>query len=201
MNWNKHYALRDKHSFLSASQWHWINYDNAKLAEKYDRFEAAQLGTRLHALAAECIELGVQLKNTKETLGLYVNDAIKFKMKPETILYYSDNAFGTADAISFRRNPKTGRDMLRIHDLKTGVINAHMEQLLVYAAYFCLEYGYQPRSIDIELRIYQNDQVLIHNAANMFDEEDNMTGYDMIEMIIKKIIEFDSLINELKVEV
>lgn len=201
MNWNKHYQLRDKHSFLSASQWHWINYDNDKLIKRYDTYEAAQLGTELHALAAKCIELGVPLKNTKETLGLYVNDAIKFKMKPETILYYSDNAFGTADAISFRRNPKTGRDMLRIHDLKTGTVPAHMEQLMVYAAYFCLEYGYQPRNIDIELRIYQNDKVLVHNAASTFDEEDEITGYDMIEMIIKKIIEFDSLINERKMEV
>lgn len=201
MNWNKHYQLKDKHSFLSASQWHWINYDPAKLVERYDTFEAAQLGTRIHALAAECIELGIPLKNTKETLGLYVNDAIKFKMHPETILYYSDNAFGTADAISFRHNPKTGRDMLRIHDLKTGKVPAHMEQLMVYAAYFCLEYGYQPRNIDIELRIYQNDHVLVHNAATMFDEDENLTGYDMIEMIIQKVIAFDSLINDRKMEV
>ena len=50
------------------------------------------------------------------------------KMTPEQILYYSDNCFGTADAILFRNN------FLRIHDLKTGKIPAHMEQLEIYAS-------------------------------------------------------------------
>ena len=71
-----------------------------------------------------------------------------------------------------------------------------MEQLLIYAAYFCLEYGFKPRDIDIELRIYQNDEVLIHNAFNEFKE--GMTGYDMIEYITKKIIAYDKIIDELK---
>ena len=34
-----------------------------------------------------------------------------------------------------------------------------MEQLMIYAAYFCLEYGKDPRKIDIDLRIYQNDDI------------------------------------------
>ena len=52
--------------------------------------------------------------------------------------------------------------MLRIHDLKTGATPAHIEQLLIYAAFFCLEYRIKPGEIDIELRIYQNDEILYH---------------------------------------
>lgn len=198
MNFNTHYQLKDKHSFLSASKYHWINYDVEKLVQSWNTFEAAQLGTRLHALAAELIELGVRLRKEKKTLNLYVNDAIGYKMQPEVVLYYSENAFGTTDAISFRKEAKTGRNTLRIHDLKTGVNPAHMEQLMIYAAYFCLEYGYKPKDIDIELRIYQNDEVLVHNACDEYKE--GITGYDMIEEIIKKIIAYDKIIDELKTE-
>ena len=35
-----------------------------------------------------------------------------------------------------------------------------MEQLLVYAALYCLEYKVKPREIEIELRIYQSEEVL-----------------------------------------
>lgn len=77
--------------------------------------------------------IGQKLPRLNKTLNAYVNDAIGYKMIPEQILFYSDNCFGTADAIVFRNG------LLRIHDLKTGVIPAHMEQLEVYAALFCLE--------------------------------------------------------------
>jgi hypothetical protein len=102
-------------------------------------------------------------------------------MTPEQVLYYSDNCFGTADSISFRDN------LLRIHDLKTGSSPTHMEQLMIYAALFCLEYEVNPNSINIELRIYQNDEV------NIFEPEAN----DIME-ITKKIISFDKVINKLK---
>jgi hypothetical protein len=85
-------------------------------------------------------------------------------MNTEVVLYYSDKFFGTADAISFRKGTN-GRYILRIHDLKTGKvgkIESHMEQLEIYAALFCLEYKIKPREIDIELRVYKNDEVLVH---------------------------------------
>ena len=59
----------------------------------------------------------------------------------EQALYYSDNCFGTADAISFKKN------FLRIHDLKTGVTPGSMKQLLIYASMFCLEYNFLPIQI------------------------------------------------------
>lgn len=130
MNFNKHSNLEGQHAFLGASKYHWINYSEDKVAEAYSKFLATQKGTVLHAFAAQCISLGQKLPKSQKTLNMYVNDAIGFKMTPEQVLYYSDNCFGTADAILFRNG------LLRIHDLKTGQIPAHMEQLEIYAALF-----------------------------------------------------------------
>lgn len=111
-------------------------------------------GTALHKLAADCIHLQQPLPKTKKTLNMYVNDAIGYRMQPEQILYFSENCYGTADAISFRRNT------LRIHDLKTGLTEARMEQLRIYAALFCLEYDADPEKLtDIVLRIYQSNEI------------------------------------------
>ena len=112
---------------------------------------------------------------------MYVNDAIGFKMTPEQILYYSPNCFGTADAIIFRN------DVLRIHDLKTGETPAKMEQLMIYAALFCLEYGIKPNEISMELRIYQNDEVVCHNAT-----------VEDIFPIMDRIVTFDKIINRMR---
>ena len=114
---------------------------------------------------------------------MYVNDAIGYQMTPEQPLYFSENCFGTADAISFKNN------LLRIHDLKTGDTPAHIEQLMVYEALFCLEYEMDPERIDSELRIYQLDDVLIENP----DPKD-------ISFIMDKIIYFDKCLNKLKEE-
>lgn len=181
MIFNKHSNLEGQHAFLGASKYHWVNYDEAKVAELYSKFLATQRGTVLHAFAAECISLGQKLPKSRKTLNMYVNDAIGFKMKPEQVLYFSDNCFGTADAISFRN------DFLRIHDLKTGLIPAHMEQLEIYAALFCLEYKIKPGNIEMELRLYQNNDILIANP----------TVEDIVP-IMDKIISFDKVINKIK---
>lgn len=181
MKFNSHYELVGSHAFLGASKYHWINYDEEKLITSYNNFLATQRGTELHDFAAKCIKLGQKLPKSTKTLNMYVNDAIGYKMIPEQVLYYSDNCYGTADAILFQK------DMLRIHDLKTGTIPAHMEQLMVYAALFCLEYKMKPGLIQTELRIYQNDEVLVHNPTA-----------DEIVPIIDKIISFDKLINRIK---
>ena len=156
MHFNAHFELTGKHAFLSASKYHWINYDDEKLDRTYSTHQAARRGTELHELAFDLIRLGVKLPRTEKTLNMYVNDALGYRMTPEQVLCYSANAFGTVDAIAFRKN------LLRIHDLKTGVGKTSMKQLEVYAAFFCLEYGIKPGSIAIELRVYQNDEVRIH---------------------------------------
>jgi len=181
MNFNRHLNIEGQHAFLSASKYHWVNYDEEKLAATYSKFLATQRGTRLHEFACECIQLGIKLPKTKKTLNLYVNDAIGYKMTTEQTLYYSENCFGTADAISFRQNN------LRIHDLKTGSTPSSLHQLEIYAALFCLEYDMNPTSIDIELRLYQSDEVLIHSPI----PED-------ILYIMNKIIVFDKQLDKIK---
>lgn len=188
MNFNEHWRLEGKHAFLGASKWNWINYDTDKLITSYQNFQAVERGTRLHALAASMISEGVKASSSKTTLNMYVNDAIKFKMSPEVVLYYSDNAFGTADSILFNEK----QNFLRIHDLKTGVTPAHMEQLMIYAAYFCLEYKKDPTKLNIELRIYQNNEIVVCNLE---------TDPDLqlwIKDIMAKTIKFDKELNDFK---
>ena len=156
MNWNEHSNLKGLHAeLLGASQHAWLNYDEDKLVDRYIGIKAKERGTELHELAERLIKLNVKLPKSQKTLNMYVNDAIGFKMMPEQVLYYSPNCFGTADTIAFRNNS------LRIHDLKTGSIPAHMEQLYIYDALFCLEYKYKPGDIKFENRIYQNNEILI----------------------------------------
>lgn len=183
MNFNKHSDLEGLHAFLGASQYHWINYDISKLEDVYRNHLAKLKGTELHEFASKAINLGIQLKGTKRTLNMFVNDAIGYRMNSEQVLYYSENCFGTADAISFRN------DKLRIHDLKTGSNPASFNQLKIYAALFCLEYDYRPGDISIELRIYQTDEVFIL-----------VPDVDEIAHIMDTIITFDKKINEIKRE-
>lgn len=158
MDFIKHTKLEGCHAPFSASTPSWLRYNDDKAVDVYRNKKAATMGTKLHAWAKETIDLGIKQPRSKKTLYAYVNDAIGFKMSTEVVLYYSERFFGTADAISFRNN------MLRIHDLKTGE-SGHMEQLMVYAALFCLEYKIKPGEIDIELRLYKNDEVVVHNPT------------------------------------
>lgn len=183
MNFNVHSNLVGQHAFLSASKYHWVNYDDDKLDAAYIAALAARRGTELHELAHNLIRLGVKLPKTPTTLNMYVNDALGYRMTPEQVLYFSDNCFGTADAIAFRRNK------LRIHDLKTGVTPTSEKQLEVYAALFCLEYRFKPFDIQMELRIYQNDEVRIYEGDP-----------DTIAHIMDRIITFDRRINEIRRE-
>lgn len=181
MIFNKHTNLVGQHAFLGASKYHWINYDNEKLANAYLNFLAVQRGTELHDFAAQCIKLKQKLPKSNKTLNMYVNDAIGYLMTPEQVLYYSENCFGTADSICFRNN------LLRIHDLKTGVTPAHMEQLMIYAALFCLEYKIKPAEINFELRIYQNDEKIVFNP----------TVEDILP-IMDRVVTADKIIRQLK---
>ena len=175
MQWNNHSNLRDKHAFLSPSNYHWLNYDPQKLEARYVSYRAARRGTDLHALAHESIRLGVKLSRSNRALSTYVNDAIGYGMACEQTLFYSDNCFGTPDTISFKRSK------LRIHDLKTGITATSFHQLYVYAALFCLEYGVDPMQIDIELRIYQRDEVrvMVPTAELIVEIMDKIVHSDM----------------------
>lgn len=183
MKFNDHSRLEGQHALLGASKYFWLNYDKEEMRTYYQNLKAIEMGTKLHEFAANCIKLGQKLPKSKKTLNNYVNDAIGYMMQPEQILYYSENCFGTADSISFRNN------FLRIHDLKTGKKPAKMDQLLIYAALFCLEYKINPGDIKIELRIYQSDEIIVFEP-----------GPSDIAPIIDKIITMDKVINTMKYE-
>lgn len=180
MKWNDHSKLVGTHAFLSASQPTWLRKDADELLEAKRNSYAQPIGTLLHAYAADCIkyreklrksdmrgvkfdlmrkgipEYAIDIERVFPTFMNYVNDAIGFRLDPEVLLYYSNECYGTADAINV--DGKT----LRIHDLKTGVKPAKMDQLLVYAGLFYLEYNMKPEKIHSELRIYQMDEVLVY---------------------------------------
>lgn len=187
MIFNQHSRLEGRHAFLSASKYNWLNYDEETLINTFLRSEAAARGTELHAFAANAIRLRIKLQKSTKTLNQHVNDAIGYHMTPEQVLYYSDNCFGTTDAISFRKERGHDREVLRIHDLKTGDSPTKFDQLYIYAALFCLEYDVNPEDIDIELRIYQNDDCTI-----------DIPEADRIRFVMNRIIQFDNLIENQK---
>lgn len=181
MNFIRHSNLNGLHAPFSPSQSSWLRYDDDRAMEVFLNKKAAEMGTRLHAWAKETIDLGIRQPKSKKTLYAYVNDAIGFKMSTEVVLFYSERFFGTADSIAFRDN------FLRIHDLKTGKIQADMEQLEIYAALFCLEYKVNPEDIGMALRLYQNDEIIYHNPT----PED-------IRQIMDKIVHLDQVIQKLE---
>lgn len=210
MTLNKHFDLEGKHAMLSASSWRWINDDIESLTKRICSQYSQLMGTLLHEIAYKHIKYRMKMnrydkKNVMlellskgipglvidtldfdvifDNLMTYINDAIGFKMEPEVVLRYSNNFFGTTDAINFNEKER----FLRIHDYKSGVLPAHMEQLMIYAALFCLEYRIKPGEIDTELRIYQNNEIVFHNP-----------GADEIAPICDKIVTFDNFITKMK---
>lgn len=182
MKFNTHSDLAGEHSFLSPSNYHWMNYSPEKLQAVYKNQQSKERGVILHSFASVAIDMKIKLAGHKKALNMFVNDCIGFKMASEQVLYYSDNAFGTADAVSFRDN------VLRIFDLKTGVTKASFKQLDVYVALFCLEYGVNPQDIDIETRIYQGNGY-----------EVSIPEPDYILDIMNTIEEFSIIIDNIKV--
>lgn len=173
MNFKQPYELKGKHAFFAPSKHTWLRWDKDKIRTAFRNAKAAEMGTILHAHAESCINLGTKLLAKKETLGMYVNDCIDYKMDTEVPLYYDDLCFGHADALAFRRKK------LRIFDLKTGLVTpGSMEQLLIYAALFCFNVPIKngdrweftgeridPRTISFDLRIYQFDQAICYEPS------------------------------------
>jgi len=181
-----------------------------KLQKRYFAHMRAPAGTAIHDFAKNCILLGerpphqinnvikmiklfmVQNKNPYDpelinfigclpphvfkTLILYIDDCVGFKMNPEKLLVYSESCFGTADAISF----DTVTSTLRVSDLKTGDGPAHMEQLLIYDALFCLEYRFDPKNVKFENRLYQFGEI-----QEAIDIPSNIIADYMNQIIIK----------------
>lgn len=186
MDFISHKDLEGKHAYLSPSNYHWLNYDDEKFHRVFLNQLNKERGTQLHVLACECIRLGVKLPKNRQTLNLYVNDCIGFRLTPEVVLFYSENCFGTADAIGYEPG------LLRVSDLKTGSNKAYMHQLEIYSAIFFLEYSVRGITLDdtkIELRIYQNNDCWLHEPDKR-----------VISQIMGSIISKDKQIKQLKGE-
>jgi len=179
----RHVEVEGRHAFLSPSKYYWVNYDDEKILAAYDKQMTAALGTRLHAFAHEAVKLGIRMPDNSKTINMYINDCIGHRMHTEVPLVYTENAFGTADAISFDEEHK----LLRIFDLKNGESATSERQLECYAALFCLEYKIRPMEIGYDLRIYQSDDVAEFNT----DPED-------IVYIMDRYIIADRLIESMK---
>lgn len=211
MIWNKHSELAGKHAFLSPSAYYWVNDESEQFRQRLINSYASDIGTLLHGIARKYISHGFKMyKQDRRSVVLelidegipdtvidrldfdamflnlmtYVNDCVGFRMEPEVLLYYSPNCFGTTDAIAFLEH-----DMrLQIHDYKSGAQKAYIEQLLLYAALFCLEYRVKPEELGhTELRIYQSGEVLIHCPTA-----------EELAAFIGKIVDCDAVIREMK---
>ena len=205
MNWNQHRNLEGSHAFLSASKYNWLTKTNEEIVQSYTNSFAQAIGTLSHAFAADYIrfreklkrsdsrtlkmdlmrkgipEYAIDIRSFYPTVMQYVNDSIDYMMDPEVLLYYSDLCFGTADAIQVLNG------VLRIHDLKTGSTTAKIEQLKIYAALFYLEYGQKPERLRTELRIYQSDDIIVHEPE-----------VDEIREVMDAIVEKDRVLQKLK---
>ena len=190
------------HAILSPSKSSWTNYtDKDKLFDLVCSSYAQEIGTLLHQLASVAIKYQVKIPKIAArpiillyllahniprgiidadkyvpNFCAYVNDAIGFDMTPEQPLKFSNNAFGTADAIRFNEK----KMHLRIHDYKSGITKPCLRQLEVYAAYFCLEYHIKPKDLTFELRIYWQNEVIVGNptAADILPLIDRIQDYD-----------------------
>ena len=197
--------LDGRHAPFSPSQPYWLNDTADGIIKRFRGQYATQIGTILHDFARKHIKHGLTLSKYDkksallelleagipgsvidsldfdfifENLQSYVNDAVGFRMSPEVHLYFSENFFGTTDAISFDDKLKK----LRISDLKTGSSPAHIEQLIVYMALFCLEYGKNPFDISAELKVYQKNDILFlePDPADIKDTMDKIEEFDSI---------------------
>lgn len=213
MQFNTHRHLEGKHAILSASSWYWLNDTTDELIDRLRSKYAQSIGTILHEVAYKHIKYRIKLHKYDrnnvilelltngipapvvesldfdlmfDNLMTYVNDCIGFRMEPEVVLCYSENFFGTTDAIAYSERER----FLRIHDYKSGVAEASVNQPMVYAALFCLEYGIKPSSINTELRIYQNNEIRIWEPS-----------VDELTPVIDKIVTFDKFLNRINEEV
>ena len=190
---------------MSASKYSWLSKTNEEIVQSYTNSFSQAIGTLSHAFAADYIRFREKLKKGDSrtlkmdlmrkgipeyaidiraffpTVMQYVNDSIDFMMDPEVLLYYSDLCFGTADAIQLSNG------ILRIHDLKTGSTVAKIDQLKIYAALFYLEYGQKPERLRTELRIYQSDDIIVHEPE-----------VDEIREVMDQIVEKDRVLQKLK---
>ena len=188
MEWNDHWRLEGRHATLSPSGYHWLNYDADKMRRVTWNNYSKEDGTKMHELASNMILYNIMPEDNENALNQFVIDALtmfKEPMSSEILLYYSDECFGTADAIYYNED----KQHLQVHDLKTGVSKPSFKQLWIYCALFCLEYGYKPEKMTFECRLYQLGAMDIDNPQPK-----------QIRSIMKQIVEMSNVIEGVRVE-
>lgn len=185
MSLEQHSELKGTHALLSPSSYGWRNYtSDEQLISRLKSSYAQTIGTLTHELAADHIKkrrpldkkdskllqwyledhrvpsVIIDLDELYPNFRKYVNDSISLRMLPEQLLYFSDYCYGTVDAYCFKKGN------LRIHDLKTGKLQAKMDQLEIYAGLFCLQNGIKPETINFDLRIYQYGDVNVYTPTS-----------------------------------
>jgi hypothetical protein len=204
VHFNRHSDMEGLHAFLSPSSYHWLRYDRDHLVERFRTKKAAQLGSELHDIAHRLIKLKIKLPGNGTTLNSFVNDVISLFMMSEQTLIYSGNCFGTADAIGLKRLRGHELPTLRVFDLKTGESEAKVDQLIVYCALFCLEYGYRPLELEYDLRIYQNDAIQQWTEETLVQiagkDEPFMPIPLAVTYAMDKIVTWDKVLDELQLK-
>ena len=95
-------------------------------------------------------------------------------MDVEQLLIYSSWVSGTADAVRFEPLDNT----LYIFDLKTGERPASIDQVVIYAALWCLQRNIDPYSISFDLRIYSNTKFIMYTTKESGNElSDKISDY------------------------
>jgi hypothetical protein len=94
MRWNRHLNLQGEHAFLSPSTYHWINYNHARLLQRWTAAQAGAYGNMQHEYAQQ------EIKAKREsgligTVGQYINDAIRYRMETEQVRHCSVSSMAT----------------------------------------------------------------------------------------------------------
>lgn len=179
-----------KHAVFSPSEKYWVNYDRARIIQRYDQVIAIERGTALHELAAKCIDLKIHLDPCEGVIATYVSDCISYKMDTEVELVFTNEINGTADAIRYDRESNT----LYVFDLKTGSTKASLVQVMIYAALWCCVHNRDPLTLSYDLRIYHNQY-----PEKIDTESDPQLG-ERINDIIVQMRYVASVINDYRKE-
>lgn len=177
------------HATFSPSDKSWLNYDREKIRQRVMVARAVQRGTELHELAEHCIRIKTPLDNSNGVIATYVRDCIDFDMSTEHTLTYSEDIGGTADAIRF----DDYNNRLYVFDLKTGDRKTSIDQVVIYAALWCLLHYVNPLSITFDLRVYSRShpQRLVSG-----DEQDEMLVSQRVYDAAESIKYVQSVIDE-----
>lgn len=177
------------HATFSPSDKTWLNYDREKIRQRVVAARAVQRGTELHELAEHCIRMKTPLDPSNGVISTYVRDCIEYDMNTEVQMMYSEDIGGTADALHYDQ----AANRLYVFDLKTGDRKTSINQVIIYAALWCLTNYHNALSMTFDLRIYSktHPQRLVSG-----EEDDEVLVAQRVYDVCEQIIYVQSIIDE-----